>query len=155
MAYRKDNYDPNYPMGGEDMRKHRQLILMLVPIFLVMNMMSIFRDDERDVAQWAIEIITAIYILLVSGVLTGWWYSIWAGDAKPVLEDELTAVNRASSLKWGFTATVLAALALFLLDPLVQVFDVRSATMLILFIALTVTTARFVWLDRDEELAEE
>ena len=80
---------------------------------------------------------------------------VWAGEAKPVLEDELTAANRASSLKWGFTATVLAALTLFLFDPLAPVFDVRSATMLLLFVALTVTTARFVWLDRDEGLPEE
>ena len=155
MAYRKDNFDPDYAMNGEDMRKHRQFMLMLVPFFLFMNMTSIFRDSERDIAQWVIEIMTAIYILIVAGVLTGWWYSLWAGGAKPVLEDELTAANRASSLKWGFTATVLTALTLFLLDPLAPIFDVRTATMLLLFIALTVTTARFVWLDRDEEMLEE
>ena len=156
MAYRSDNYDPNYEMGGEDMRKHRRLVLMLVPVFLFMNLTSIFRDDERDVAQWAIEILTVLYVVLVSGVLTGWWYRFWAGEAKPIVEDELAAANRASALKWGWTATVMGALALFLLDPLFPVFDVRTTTMLLVFVALTVTSARFVWLDRDEkELPDE
>ena len=49
MAYRKDNFDPDYAMNGEDMRKHRQLMLMLVPFFLFMNMTSIFRESERDI----------------------------------------------------------------------------------------------------------
>lgn len=156
MGYKKTDFDPNYQMSGEDMRKHRRVVLGLVPLFLLMNSQFVLRDDSWDVSSWVMAIMWATYIFLTVAVLTGWAYKYWSPrEEYRILDDEITQHNRASAMKWGWSATILAAVALFFILPFAPKLDGSEIIVILLMVAIVTTSMRFVLLDRDEDDEEE
>lgn len=156
MAYKKDNFDPNYQMSGEDMRKHRRLVLGLVPLFLLMNTQFVLRETTGDVAHWVMMVLWAVYVVMVVLILTGWAYKYWSPKAEYlILNDEIAAHNRASAMQWGWAATIFTGVALFFAIPFFPKLDTGEAVVILLMVAIITTSMRFVLLDRDEDDGEE
>lgn len=154
MAYRKDNYDPNYQMSGEDMRKHRRLNLALVPLFLVFTMMNMSVTTSAPWSQWTMQVAWGVYVLLVVATLTGLAYKFWAGSEFKILEDETAVANRADAMQWGWVATILVALTLFFITPFTPNLDAREAVAVLLMVAIITTSLRFVILEKDDDEEE-
>ena len=151
MGYKKDNYDPNYQMSGEDMRKHRRLNLALVPMFLGVTLVNMNVSTDTPWAQWTMQVAWAVYVLLIVATLTGYAYKFWAGSELKVLEDETAIANRADAMQWGWVATILVALALFFITPFTPNLDAREVVAVLLMVAIITTSLRFVILEKDDD----
>lgn len=155
MGYKKTDYDPNYQLSGEDMRKHRRGALMLVPMFLLVNWVMAERQDASSWSRFVMEGIWVIYVLLIVAILTGFAYKKWGGDEVHILEDESAQFHRANSFKWGWLAAVAMALALFFVAPHAPNLDTRETVVVLLMTMIITTTLRFVILEGDEDDDEE
>ena len=154
MAYRKkDNFDPNHLPPAQDMRKQRTLILALTPVWLLITMINMAREDSSAIARVGLEIMWALFILSVlltlTGSMTRWFTPKAYRDQIAVLEDELAQHHRAISLQWGMIATVLMALAIYFIAPYGNL-DARETVQVLILTALTVSSLRFALLERED-----
>ena len=154
MAYRKkENFDPNHLPGATDMRKQRTLILAMTPVWLLITMTNMAREDSSAIAKVALEIMWAMFVLTVlltlTGAMTRWFTPKAYKEQAAVLEDELARHHRAISLQWGMVGTILMALLVYFIAPYGNL-DARETVQILILTALTVTSLRFALLERDD-----
>lgn len=131
-------------------RRRAQTMPMMAMIFIAQqaSYFSGTRMDEgrRLVNYIAIGGYTAMSIVLLFGLAagSGWFRS---AHVRALVNDEGTRANRANALSWGFVATMIGAIGLYLLS-LFEPIGVREAIHILMTIGIAMGLLRFGMLEK-------
>ena len=128
-------------------RRRARLVPMLALVFLIQQI-AFFANppaepavDHVRIGAWVVMTAALVLFLNIGG---GWFRS---AAVRAMLDDELTRANRAGALRWGFTATMIAAIVVYVVQGVTQ-FTVREVIHLITSAGIVAALVRFGQLER-------
>jgi hypothetical protein len=134
---------------ADRLSRRRARMLFVLAILFLTQQASYFSGpdngmrsvDHVKVAAWLVMSI----VMLLALTTGGFWFR--SRQVRELMDDEVTRANRADSLRFGFMATMAAAIALYfvsLFDPM----SGRQAVHLLMSVGIGTALLRFAFLER-------